>query len=438
MLEDGWETKGGMAELWVGEPVFSVFSPSTSILGIEVFGFGKNESGSVLFWFVEVTGSIYLFGWLPIFQFLLPVKILGVLLLLGMELFSLTFFEIITGGEVYRKIYDEKYAHYEVRGILLYLYKSIAEFNDSQLQAASAYDAMLDAAKHGIVEFINVMRKANPDLLWAMDSSKRGIISYAILNRKENVFRLILGLNGQKQIHKYCTDVFGNNLLHLAGHLGPSSVLDRSVGATLQMQREIQWFEAVKEVVNPKYKEGRNDDGKKAHEVFTENHKELMKDGEKWAKETAGSFMLVGILITTIVFAAAFTIPGGSNPDNGMPIYLHNNIFALFFISNAISFFTAVTSVLMFIAIFTSRYAEKDFLSEVPGNLLRGLIFLSVSLLSAIVAFSAVFVLTLQGNPSYQSYMTVTLDVFTAYPVFGLMQSQLRIMRQIFRSMRSN
>jgi len=49
-------------------------------------------------------------------------------------------------------------------------------------------------------------------------------------------------LCGYKDIINYRTDMFGNNLLHLAAHLGPLSDLNLRPGAALQMQREIQWF----------------------------------------------------------------------------------------------------------------------------------------------------------------------------------------------------
>ena len=53
----------------------------------------------------------------------------------------------------------------------------------------SAYEAILYAAQNGIIEFINSMRDANPDLLSAVDTFNRGIFSYAIMYRKLNVFQ---------------------------------------------------------------------------------------------------------------------------------------------------------------------------------------------------------------------------------------------------------
>ena len=97
-------------------------------------------------------------------------------------------------------------------------------------------------------------------------------------------------------------------------------------------------------------------------ELFTKNHKDMMKDGEQWMKDTAMSCSMVGVLIVTIMFAAVFTIPDGNEQNNGFPIFLNKKIFMAFIVSNALSLFSYSTLVLMFLEILTSRYAEEDFL----------------------------------------------------------------------------
>jgi hypothetical protein len=145
-----------------------------------------------------------------------------------------------------KKIYEIKKKHYLVREILRCLCKKIEKISsESELHQWSVHDAMLQAAKYGIIEFINSMRKANPDLLWAMDKNKRGIFAHAILNRQEKVFKLIYEIEGQKGL-KTSIDIFGNNLLHLTAELGPSSYRGRRSNAALQMQRELQWFKVIK------------------------------------------------------------------------------------------------------------------------------------------------------------------------------------------------
>ncbi|CAL5188435.1 unnamed protein product [Lathyrus oleraceus] len=331
-----------------------------------------------------------------------------------------------------REIYNQKMTHLLVLEILNCLFQRIQDFKESELVDASAYDAMLQAAKHGIIEFIDAMRKGNPDLLWAIDKNKRGIFSHAVLNRRKAVFQLIRDgtVNGRKEIVKCRVDVFGNSMLHLAGYLGPSSDLDRRSGPAMQMQREILWFKAVEGIVHPKCKEAKNSDDKKPREIFTESHREMVKAGEKWAKDTAGSFTLVATLITTIMFAAAFTVPGGNNQDSGVPLFLHDYTFNIFIIADAISLFTSSTSVLLFIGILTARYAEKDFLKSLPLRLLFGLIALFLSVVSMIVAFCASLAMLLKGHHG----VIITAVSFASVPVIVLVPSQLRLFLEIFRS----
>ncbi|XP_045813954.1 uncharacterized protein LOC123907648 isoform X2 [Trifolium pratense] len=329
-----------------------------------------------------------------------------------------------------REIYKQKMTHHLVLEILNCLYQRIKIFKESELREASVYDAMLQAAKYGVIEFIDTMRKANPSLLWAIDKNKRGIFSHAILNRRKEVFQLIHDATviGPKEVVRCSVDTSNNSLLHLAANLGPSSDHRRS-GPALQMQGQILWYKEVEAIVHPKCKEAKNTENKKPREIFTESHKELVKEGEKWAKETAGSFTLVATLITTIMFAAAFTVPGGYN-DSGVPIFLEDKIFNVFIIADAISLFTSSTAVLLFIGILTARYAENDFLKSLPIKLLFGLIMLFFSVVSMMVAFCAALAMLLKGH---QRVAIIAMS-FASIPVIVLLPSQLQLFIEIFNS----
>ncbi|GFY98516.1 ankyrin repeat family protein [Actinidia rufa] len=118
------------------------------------------------------------------------------------------------------------------------------------------------------------------------------------------------------------------------------------------------------------------------------NTKKLVEDGEKWMKDTANSCTIAAALIATIAFAAAITVPGGNN-TNGLPMFSKEKAFIIFAISDAISLFTSTTSLLMFLSILTSRYAEGDFLYALPKRLIIGLVALFLSITTMMVAFSS-------------------------------------------------
>ncbi len=93
------------------------------------------------------------------------------------------------------------------------------------------------------------------------------------------------------------------------------------------------------QIVHPKMREETNDKGMTPQELFMEEHKDMKKAGEEWMKNTATSCTVVGALIVTIMFAAAFTVPGG-NDQMGVPIFLNEkNIYSLYSIRCSFTLF---------------------------------------------------------------------------------------------------
>ncbi|KAJ0006771.1 hypothetical protein Pint_29105 [Pistacia integerrima] len=181
-----------------------------------------------------------------------------------------------------------------------------------------------------------------------------------------------------------------NNILHLAGKFIPSSQIP-----VLHCKcRELQWFKvinllyAVESCVHPSLQEQQNESNETPRQVFTKEHERLVEKGEKWMKETASSCTLVAALIITVVFAEAFTVPSGNNRE-GIPTFLHKPSFIVFVILDALALFSSTASLLMFLGILTSRYAEEDFLNSLPKKLIIGLIALLFSIASMMVAFGA-------------------------------------------------
>ncbi|TXG68611.1 hypothetical protein EZV62_003546 [Acer yangbiense] len=220
--------------------------------------------------------------------------------------------------------------------------------------------------------------------------------------------------------------------LHLAGELAPQIKLLSVSGAALQMQRELQWFKEVKEIEFPILWDVKNENGETTKDVFRRAHKELAKEGEKWMKDTANSCMLVSALIATVLFAAAFTVPGGNtNDDKGIPIFLRTNAFTIFAISYALGLFSSLTSLLMFLAIITARYEVEDFLESLPKKLIIGLGSLFVSIAAMIIAFGAA--LTIALNERW-NWVFVPITLLASFPVAIFVMLQLPLFVQMVRS----
>lgn len=330
-----------------------------------------------------------------------------------------------------KHIYEVKLAHVQTQELLSCVCREISTQGESQFEKVGIKKVVFIAVKHGIVEFITEIMKHYPDIIWCYDDYNRHIFLYATLQRQEKIFNLIYTMGAKKNSVATNWDKAHNNILHQAAFLAPSSQLDRVSGAALQMQRELQWFKEVESIVQPKYKEMVNLHNKTPQALFSDQHKKLVEQGEKWMKETAESCTVVAALIATIMFSAAFTVPGGYDEYTGIPLYLHRNSFMVFIVSDAMSLFSSCTSVLMFLGILTSRYGEEDFLKSLPRKLIIGLSSLFFSIATMMVTFGVTLVIILKARIAWVSFPIILL---ASLPVtlFALLQFPLLV--EIFYS----
>lgn len=108
-----------------------------------------------------------------------------------------------------------------------------------------------DAADRGNVQFLSILIREYPDLMWKADKKDNYTIFHiAVKNRLEDLFKFIYDIKPIADLMVDCTDEKGNNILHLAGELAPQYRLNVVSGSALQMQRELLWFK-VKYLIRP-------------------------------------------------------------------------------------------------------------------------------------------------------------------------------------------
>ncbi|GLT52343.1 hypothetical protein SLA2020_256910 [Shorea laevis] len=194
------------------------------------------------------------------------------------------------------------------------------------------------------------------------------------------------------------------------------------------MQKELQWFKEFESLV-PECKGWVNHNGETPRQVFTRDHMNLLKEAQAWMKQTAKSYIIVGTLIITTMFAAAFSVPGGNN-GNGFPIFAHKRLFLAYIMSDAISLFSASTSVLTFLGILTFRYTEDDFLKSLPTMLIIGILTLLISVATMSVAFCAAVSIMLRRR----WWVIFSLVLLASMPVVVFLSSQSRLLFEILYS----
>ncbi|KAL5583437.1 hypothetical protein UlMin_015879, partial [Ulmus minor] len=302
---------------------------------------------------------------------------------------------ILTNDLIYTRIkrtYEMKLVHHQSFQLLRLICQQINyDLDDDEINVV--INALHKAVARGVVELIVGVLKWCPELRWLCDKEGSTIFMKAVQFRQADVFNLI-HMFPDKDKMMVLVDHYGENILH--------KLKNRSIDKTstvkglIKIQKELKWFEEIKSMMPPDSLKMQNVEKKTAQELLDESHKQLRINAEEGMKVTANSGIIVGILVVTIMFAAAFTVPGGNNQDTGLPLFLKKKLFKIFIISDAISLCFSTVSVLMFLAILTSRYAEKDFLKPLPRKMIIALSTLFISLTAMMIAFAATLFIMLR------------------------------------------
>jgi hypothetical protein len=190
-------------------------------------------------------------------------------------------------------------------------------------------------------------------------------------------------------------------------------------------------MQEVESIMNHKLKDYLNENNQTARELFISDHEDLVVKGEQWMKEAATSCTVVGALIITIMFTAAFTVPGGNVQETGYPVFKDEKSFTVFIVADAISLFSSSTSVLMLLGILTtSRYGEEDFLKSLPTKLIIGLSMLVLSIATMMVTFCAALIIILDGRLQ----IIIPIILLASIPVTLFMLLQFPFLVEIFVS----
>ncbi|XP_048133992.1 uncharacterized protein LOC115727317 [Rhodamnia argentea] len=302
-------------------------------------------------------------------------------------------------------------------------------FQDGQL--------LLQATVKGISEIVKLCIQFFPKLILISPEGER-LMTRTVQYRQERTLKLFLRATSTNELSLVPGPTRDESLSLMlmateykaAQYNSSFDAVTDVAGAAFQMQRELQWYKAVESWVVPDVRTGHSE-GKTFWNMFVENHKDLIESGEKWVKDTSNSCMLVATLIATVLFAAAFTVPGGNDENNGIPLLLGHDSFLVFAISDALGLFSSVTTILLFLAILTSRYEAQDFLESLPKKIIRGLCFLFLSFAFMLVASAATLTIVLDKR---LEWVLIPITLLTSFPVFLFLILQLPLLFQMVKS----
>ncbi|KAG2394722.1 uncharacterized protein HKW66_Vig0079030 [Vigna angularis] len=326
---------------------------------------------------------------------------------------------------------ETKLRHASAARLVELVCTQVSNLNDTEFwQSFVSADIVFNASSSGIVEILRISFQFFPDLVWSHLPNEGYVAQTAIKYRQEKVFSLVCNMPIVCKFLILALDESQNTTSHLAARFASPQQASIS-GAAFQMQKELQWFKKVEQWDHPLHKEVKNIDGKTPWQLFREEHKPLLEEAKVWMKDTSNSCMLVATLIATVVFAASITVPGGNNQDKGFPLFLSDNTFMVFVVSDTLALFSSMVSLLMFLSILTAHYAEEDFLKRLPERIILGLASLFFSIVTTMIAFGAALDLLLRERVEWVS---IPIALLACVPVALFVRLQLPLFIQMIIS----
>ncbi|XP_034893555.2 uncharacterized protein [Populus alba] len=283
---------------------------------------------------------------------------------------------------------------------------------------------LLIATRNGIEEIVWEIIKLYPHAVEKLNDKGQSILDVAVIHRQKGIFNLVKQQRIPLARLRRVIDKKGNTLLHHVADMEHYRGGTKP-GPALKLQEELQWFEQVREVIPSHYITLRNDEGKTAEELFKESHKDQLENAQKWIKETTQSCSTVAALVATVVFAAAYTVPGGSD-DNGTPNFINSPYFLVFTVSDVLSLASSLTSLVVFLSLLTSPFEQQEFHFSLPRKLLFGFTFLFLAVITTMLSFGATILILIQSEKKLTTLL-LSIAAFLPVLVFAIMQFRLYV-----------
>ncbi|XP_055810721.1 ankyrin repeat-containing protein ITN1-like isoform X2 [Solanum dulcamara] len=287
-----------------------------------------------------------------------------------------------------------------------------------------AESPLILATKSGCTEIVDEILKTYPQAVEYVDSEGRNVLHVAIKYRQMQIFDIVEKMGMPMRRLKRKITHQGNSILHMVGVKEDTEIADMRSPALL-LQENLLLFERVKNVCSADFFEIINEEGKTAEELFTKANATLRSEAKDWLKRTSENCTIVAVLIATVAFAAAYTIPGGPNQSTGYPVLLDQPFFVIFTIGDVLSITFALTSMITFLSILTSSFLLHEFRRSLPQKLILGVTLLILSVSMMMLAFASTIILMIHYKErwtkvalSSMAFLPVTIFAVSYFPLY--------------------
>ncbi|GKV49859.1 hypothetical protein SLEP1_g56586 [Rubroshorea leprosula] len=310
---------------------------------------------------------------------------------------------------------------------------------------------LIIAARTGIREIVAEIINVYPQALEHVTRSGQNILHVAILHRNDHILDLI---NLEREVVKrrliLGIDNDGDTILHKAASTKYYSGGTASTAA-LKLQEELRWFRKVEKMVPAHYTILTNKKGRTAEQLLKDEHKEQLKEAQEWVKNTSQSCSTVAILVASVLFAAAFAVPGGFigygdakdaaanapapapnapapavDVHAGTAVLADQPLYSFFTVMDVAGLASSLTSVVLFLSVLTSSLDLEEFYYQIPSKLSAGFLFLSFAIATTLFSFTAATLLTFRLESAWTTSLTFAA-AFIPVSIYGLVQFGLHV-----------
>ena len=183
------------------------------------------------------------------------------------------------------------------------------------------------------------------------------------------------------------------------------------------------WVQDVKSTTRMHLTKPLNNQNKTAEELFATTNEKLHGKAKEWLMHTTENCTILSVFIATVAFAAAYTVPGGSDRSTGIPILHSKPFFLIFILADVISLTLALTSMGIFLSILISPFLLQHFHKYLFDKLKHGIICMIASVTMMAVAFGATIVLIMAHHRHKVVWYVIA---FLPVPIFFVSNSPLR------------
>ncbi|KAG6495000.1 hypothetical protein ZIOFF_042790 [Zingiber officinale] len=278
---------------------------------------------------------------------------------------------------------------------------------------------LITGADMGLHEFVEKILHVCPESAMYVDTRGRNVLQAAIESGNREIVEIIRqktkGPNPvlPSWLLSHTESRTRRTILHFASERIPPDTED-----VVQLQDELLFFEKLQRMVPKELMYSRNEERKTAQEVFSENHKQMVKNCKnqlmEMGKTCAG-------LVAAVVFASSFSIPGEKDDKTGNPVYMNRLPFKIFSHTYVIGLSCATTSLVLFLSLVISPYREQQFRRAIPTKYFLACLSFAMALLALLVSFTCNIFLQIYGGKRTESdYLIPLILELTVFPALCL------------------